>query len=156
MNVDNLPNVDEMFSEDLDARIAQVLQKAFMIGVLVGRNQIQDDMSMTGSPLSQSVGQLIQQLDKLVPNVGTANQMMNPLQKTEEMASLDFSKAFKTNLAKSQKNRDKQQKHLNPDYKRLEAQHDVIVKGMVDAMASDQKSAVAQIVQEVNRHKPKK
>ena len=153
-----MPQSDKLFAEDVDTKIARVIQKVFMIGVLVGRNQIQDDMNAMATPLAQSVSDLMANLGKLVPNVNNAAQLFHPLiAQTDDMAKADYSTAFKENLHKSEKkSRELQQKQLTPNYKRLEAQHDKTVSSMLDTMEQDKKQTIAEIVNEVGRFAPKK
>jgi hypothetical protein len=152
------PKVDDLFADDVDVQIARVIQKVFMIGVLVGRNQIQDDMNTMATPLSTAVGDLMSQLGKLVPHSNDAVQLFHPMiAKSEDMAKVDFAPTFKDNLKKSEKkSRELQQKQLSPNNKRLEAQHDKIVSDMVDSMEQEKKQTIADIVNEVGRFAPKK
>lgn len=150
MKLDSTPRIDPMFAEDADARIANVLQRVFMMGVLVGRSQIEDDMNAMSMPLNQAVAGLLQELSKLVPNVNTASQMYHPvIAKTEEIATLSLEK-------KESRSSAKQYEKLNPNFKRLEDQHNKIVNDMLDSMETEKKTVLAQITEEVARFKPKK
>src|ERR1035437_10592634 len=98
MKFDNDIKVDALFADDIDVQIARVLQKVFMIGLLVGKNQVTDDMNTMATPLSTSVGELMSQLGKLVPHSDKAIQLFHPmLAKTEDMAKMDFGSVFKEN-----------------------------------------------------------
>ncbi len=149
MKLDGPPNVDPMFQNDVDARIATVLQRVFMMGVLVGKGQVEDDMNAMSMPLNQAVAGLLQELGKLVPNVSTASQMYHPvIAKTEQMITLPLEK-------KEPLDRSKQYEKLTPNFKKLESQHNAVVQDMLDSMESEKKKVLSEIATEVNRFKPK-
>ncbi len=140
MKLDSIPVQDPAFKDDIDVKLMLIVQRIFFMGVLVGKGQVQDDMDAASMPLNQAVQSLMQELGKLAPNIIDAT-------------------ALSSNLPEMQKSERKSTKRYNvldANQKRSEDLHDLTVKNTLEELKSEKNILAAKIVQEVNKHKPRK
>ncbi len=140
MKLDGPIKNDHLFKDDLDARLMLIIQRVFFMGVLVGKNQIEDDMQAAGQPLNQALQSLMQELGKLVPGIQQAVEVSANSPTGEELAKSDKSARYNV---------------LDHNYKRLEDQHDLTVNNLLDSMSKKKQTFVAKTAKEVNKFKKK-
>ncbi len=140
MKLDGPIKHDHLFQDDLDARLMLIIQRVFFMGVLVGKNQIEDDMQAAGQPLNQALQSLMQELGKLVPGIQQAVEVSANSPTGEELAKSDKSARYNV---------------LDHNYKRLEDQHDLTVNNLLDSMSKKKQTFVAKTAKEVNKFKKK-
>ncbi len=139
MKLDSNPIQDPLLQNDLDAKIALIVQRIFFMGVLVGKNQVEDDMNAAAQPLNQAVQDLMSQLGKLVPGIQVAAPLSNNL----------------PDMTKSERKSTKRYNVLDANHRRLEDLHDLTVKKNLDDFDTQKKTLAAKIVKEVKKHKPR-
>ncbi len=142
MRLDGPVKHDHLFKDDLDAKLMLILQRVFFMGVLVGKNAIEDDMNAASMPLNQAVQSLMQELGKLVPGIQQAVELSSNTPEGDE-------------LAKSEKN-SKRYNVLDYNYKKLEDHHDLTVNTLLENMEKQKKTFTAKTAQEVAKFKKKK
>ncbi len=144
---DNSENLDELY-KDPEVQVSQILQKVFLLGLIVGKNQLMDDASAGSSPMASVLTQLQQQFDQLSPGTKQAAEFNTSLNK----AYLD--NIYKAENQKRQAEKIKiQNDNLTQNDKRLNAQHDVIVKDLMDSLEEEMKQSAANIVKETKNLK---
>jgi len=141
MKLDGPIKNDDLFQDDLDAKLMLIIQRIFFMGVLVGKNQIEDDMNAASTPLNQAVQSLMQELGKLVPGIQQAVELTSNTPEGDE-------------LAKSEKNQ-KRYNVLDHNYRKLEDQHDLTVKTLLESLEKQKKPLTAKIAKDVVKYKKK-
>ncbi len=141
MKLDGPVKHDHLFKDDLDARLMLILQRVFFMGVLVGKNQIEDDMQAAQMPLNQAVQSLMQELGKLVPGIQQAVELSGNTPEGDE-------------LAKSER-KNNRYNVLDHNYKKLEDQHDLTVNNILDGMEKQKPTFTAKTAKEVAKFKKK-
>ncbi len=129
--------------DDDEVQISQLLQKVFLMGLLVGKQQLQDDMAASGSPLGQLLGQLQQSFEMLMPGTTQAAEMQvftKNLFKYKELEN--FAKKEKEEKVKIQN------ENLTPNHQRINAQHDQITRQLMDSLEEEFKQTASDIVKE--------
>jgi len=140
MNLDGPVKHDHLFQDDLDARLMLIVQRIFFMGVLVGKNQIEDDMQAAGMPLNQAVQSLMQELGKLVPGIQQAVELSGNSPDGDELAKSENKSRYNV---------------LDHNYKKLEDQHDMTVNNLLDGMAKHKNTFTAKTAKEVAKFKKK-
>ena len=133
--------------KDPEVQISQIIQRVFLLGLLVGKNQIQDDANASGSPMSMVLRQLQGQFDQLMP--GTK-------QGAEAQAYAGFQKNMfnnmLTNIYKKEQEKTKELPKRIPNENltimdnRLNDQHTLIVRQMMDSLEEEMKQTSVDIV----------
>lgn len=141
MKLDGPVKHDHLFKDDLDARLMLILQRVFFMGILVGKNQLEDDMNAAAMPLNQAVQSLMQELGKLVPGVQQAVELSSNTPEGDELAKSE-GKQHRYNV-------------LDHNYKKLEDQHDLTVNTLLDNMTKHKKTFTAKTSKEVAKFKKK-
>jgi hypothetical protein len=144
---DDIIKQDPIF-DDPKVVISQILQKVFLMGLLVGKGQLQDDADASGSPISAVLSQLQQQFDQLMPGskgAAEVNAYGNFAKNIFNNKALDIYKKEQT--AKEEKVKESNQ-NLTLNDKRLNQQHDVIVTSLLDSLEDEMKQAAADIVKQ--------
>ena len=146
-NFDNSENLDELY-KDPEVQVSQILQRVFLLGLIIGKQQLSDDASAGSSPMASVLAQLQQQFDQLSPGTKQAAEFNTSLNK----AYLD--NIHKAENQKKQAEKIKiQNENLTQNDKRLNAQHDVIVKDLMDSLEEEMKQSAANIVKETKNLK---
>lgn len=141
MKLDGPIKHDSLFQDDLDAKLMLIIQRIFFMGVLVGKNQIEDDLNATSMPLNQAVQSLMQELGKLVPGIQQSVELTSNTPEGDE-------------LAKSEKHQ-KRYNVLDHNYRKLEDQHDLTVKTLLEGLEKQKKPLAAKIAKDVVKYKKK-
>jgi hypothetical protein len=132
---------DQIF-EDPEVLVSQILQKVFLMGFLIGKQQLQDDAATASTPMGQALDQVMQQFEQLAPGTKDAASFNGFVKNLEKYKNLE-------NFAKKEKEKvriDNQNLTLND--KRLNDQHDVIVKQLLNSLEEEMKSAAVNIIQD--------
>ncbi len=139
--------MDELYEEP-EVQVSQILQKVFLMGLLVGKQQLQDDANAGSSPMASVLAQLQQQFDQLMPGSKTGAEVNTAMNKSYVDA------LYKNEVVKKHVEKIKiQNENLTQNDKRLNAQHDVIVKELMDSLEEEMKQSAANIVKETKVHK---
>ncbi len=151
--------IDQAF-DDPEVEISQILMKVFLLGMVVGKGQLQDDANASGSPIGQVLGQLQQQFEQLMPGSSQAaqsNAYGNFAKNMLDKKALDIYKREQAEKVldiykKEQTEKEEKVKvpnqNLTLNDKRLNDQHDVIVRTMLESLEDEAKQTVANIVKE--------
>jgi outer membrane murein-binding lipoprotein Lpp len=146
-NLEDSPNLDDLY-KDPEVQVSQILQRVFLLGLICGKNQLMDDASAGSSPMASVLAQLQQQFDQLSPGTKQAAEFNTSINKT-----------YLDNIHKSENQKKQAEKikiqndNLTSNDKRLNAQHDVIVKDLMDSLEEEMKQSAANIVKETKNLK---
>lgn len=133
--------------KDPEVEISQIVMKIFLMGMIVGKGQLQDDANASGSPMSMVLGQLQGQFDQLMPGS----------KPSAEAQAYAFHKNMMVNavnnIFKKEKTVEPEKKkipneNLTPNDKRLNDQHDVIVRQMMESLENEFKQTSVNIVKD--------
>jgi hypothetical protein len=131
--------------DEMEVVVSQIMMKVFLLGMIVGKGQLQDDANASGSPMAQVLGQLQQNFDLLMPGSKGASEVNQFSQ---------FQKNLMANAMMDLYKKEKQEKpkvpneNLTQNDKRLNDQHDVIVRQLMDSLEDEMKQTAANIVKD--------
>ena len=123
----NLFNKIDQFSNDFDVQLSQIVMKIFWVGYLAGKKQLSDDYDSSEKPLNSAVSEL---QDKLIELNGEGYDLQHML--SQEMNNLKKSK--------------NQYSNLTQNHKKINKQHDIIVKDILDKLEKEMKSVKESII----------
>lgn len=135
-------------AKDMEVNVSQILMKVFLLGMFVGKGQLQDDANASGSPMAMVLGQLQQQFDQLMPGTkqgAEANQFASFNKNMQKNMLLNIYKKEKQDQEKPVKIPNE---NLTQNDKRLNTQHDVIVRNLLDSLEEEMKQSAANIVKD--------
>jgi hypothetical protein len=138
--------VDDVHQE-LEVMMSQIMMKVFLLGMLVGKNQLQDDAAASGSPMASVLGQLQQQFDLLMPGSKQASEVNQFSQFQKNLMSNMVMNVYKKEQEKTEKVKIPNE-NLTPNDKRLNDQHDVIVRQLLGSLEDEMKETAATIVKD--------
>jgi len=137
MELEDFNNIDA-FSTDFDVQLSQIVMKIFWLGYLAGKQQLADDYESTDKPLYMAVKDLQDQVVNLQGQQESQEEVTlvppSELEKKERI----YGKAITNNQ------------------KRLNKQHDVIVKQMLDNLEQEMKQAAGNILSQTKHRAVKK
>lgn len=123
----NLFNKIDQLSNDFDVQLSQIVMKIFWVGYLAGKKQLSDDYDSSEKPLNFAVSEL---QDKLIELNGEGYDLQHML--SQEMNNLKKSK--------------NQYSNLTQNHKKINKQHDIIVKDILDKLEKEMKSVKESII----------
>lgn len=138
--------VDELH-KDTEVQVSQIIMKVFLLGMLVGKGQLQDDANASGSPMSQVLGQLQGQFDQLMPGTKQSAESQAYAFHKNMMANA-VTNIFKKEQAAKEEVKKIPNENLTPNDKRLNDQHDVIVRQMMESLEQEMKQTASNIVKD--------
>lgn len=137
---------DELIT-DLDVQIKHILMQTFMLGLFVGKNQLQDDMDPSPSPLHMGISQIQQTFNQIMPN-------------TADAASSNVFKTMLSKLDDIKKTEEKKEKIANQNLtlneKKINSQHDAVVKQLMESFEAEARQVAADVVRETKAYKKNK
>lgn len=135
--------------QDKFVQVSQIVMRAFLLGMFVGKNQLQDDLNATATPLSQGIAQLQQQFEQMIPNstqAAASNMFKSLMDNVESMNKAE----------KAEKKVKEVNQNMTVNEKKLNAHHDAIVNQLLEKMDDESKAVAASIVRETKLYKDKK
>lgn len=140
-------NVDEAL-DNPEVEISQILMKVFLLGMVVGKGQLQDDANASGSPIGMVLGQLQQQFEQLMPGSSQAAQANAYGNFAKNMMNYKSLELYKKEQTQKEEKVKIPNQNLTPNDKRLNDQHDVIVRTLLDSFEDEMKQTAANIVKD--------
>ena len=149
MNKNDIDIKTDDINKETEVQVSQMLMKVFLLGLLVGKGQLQDDANASGSPMAMVLGQLQGQFDQLMPGSKPSaeaqayafhkNMMMNAVNNIFKKEQTEKTKEELKKISNE---------NLTPNDKRLNDQHDVIVRQMMDSLEEEMKQTASNIVKD--------
>ncbi len=127
---------EDLFSNNFDVQLSQIVMKIFWVGYLAGKKELADDYDATDKPLNVVVNEL---QDKLIELKGKGQDLTNMLNENK-----DLQKSEKANL------------NLTPNHKKINKQHDVIVRELLNKLDREMKTVKSNIVSKTKERVVKK
>jgi len=124
---------EDLFSQDFDVQLSQIVMKIFWLGYLSGKQQLEDDYETQNKPLSSMIQTLQEKASELKGQFKTneiESTLMNELEKKER----EYGKA------------------ININHKKINKQHDVIVKQMLDSLEKEMKQVKSEIISKTKKN----
>jgi len=132
MDIELNGRVDE-FSNDFEVQLSQIVMKIFWVGYLAGKQQLEDDYENSDQPLYMSVKQL---QDKIIELQG------------QNAQSQQFKDNVPPPISDNLNKKEKTYQNITFNHKKINKQHDNIVKQLLDGLAKEMKNVKGDIVQQ--------